>query len=210
MVIHVNRFQRLGRLSNRRLWIAKVAKGSLFAWRPAFHKDSTSTAQVFCRKRYVCVRSCRSAMPCTPVHTENFFDLDPFGRARRRTYRGPYCMARLYVVAFSKNKQQARRLLAETLLCVYNPDSPSGQAPRAQSLIGPAQFASRTNWPFISGLKVIYEHEHFRGRVPSQPWWGGQADRGKTEKTKSEKFEMSKISKSQKTKSLKTFTIIFC
>ena len=146
---------------------------------------------------------------CDAVHSGahgKLFYLDPFGRAQRGTYRWPYCMARLYVVAFSKNKQQARRL-AETLLCVYNPDSPSGQAPRAQSLIGPAQFASRTNWPFISGLKVIYEHEHFRGRVPSQD---GQADRGKTEKTKSEKFEMSKISKSQKTKSLKTFTIIFC
>ena len=48
-------------------------KGSLSAWCPSFQKDSTSTAQVSCRKRHVCVGRCRSATPCTRVRTGNFF-----------------------------------------------------------------------------------------------------------------------------------------
>jgi hypothetical protein len=52
--------------------------------------------------------------------------------------------AALNVVAFSRNNQWARHL-AKPLLCAYNPDSLSGHAPRAQSLIVPAQFGSRTN-----------------------------------------------------------------
>jgi hypothetical protein len=48
----VNRFQKIERLSNRRLWISSTVKGSLSAWRPSFQKDGTCTAQVFCRKRH--------------------------------------------------------------------------------------------------------------------------------------------------------------
>jgi hypothetical protein len=69
----VNRFQKIDQLSNRRLWIAKAVKGSLFAWRPSFQKDSTSTARVSRRKRRVGARWCRSATLCTRVRMGNFF-----------------------------------------------------------------------------------------------------------------------------------------
>jgi hypothetical protein len=69
----VNRFQKIDRLSNRRLWISRVEKGSLSAWSPCFERDRTSTAHVFCRKRHVCARWCRSASPCAPARTGNFF-----------------------------------------------------------------------------------------------------------------------------------------
>jgi len=187
----VNRFQKIDRLSNRRLWISWAVKGSLSSWRPAFQKDSTSTAWVCCRKRHVCVRWCRSTTPCTPVHTENFFDLEPRGRARRGTYKGPYCMARLYVVAFSKNKRWVGRL-ANPPLCVYNPDSPQGTPLGLNP--SSVQLSSLRERTAVSsaGHTVIFEHEHFRGRVPSQD---GQADRGKTENAKFAKFEISKFQK---------------
>jgi hypothetical protein len=188
----MNRFQKIDRLSNRRLWISKPVKGSLSAWRPAFQKDSTSSAQVFCRKRHVCAGWCRSESPCTPVHTENFFDLDPFGRAQRGKYRGPYRMARLYVVAFSKQHRRVRHL-ANPLRCAYNPDSPLGAPPLG---LNPSsvQLSSLRERTAVSsaGHTVIFEHEHFRGRVPSQD---GQADRGKTENAKFAKFEISKFQK---------------
>jgi hypothetical protein len=50
----VNRFQKIDRLSNRRLWISRPVKGSLSAWRPFFQKDSTSTAGKYRRLRSVC------------------------------------------------------------------------------------------------------------------------------------------------------------
>jgi hypothetical protein len=55
----VNRFQKIDRLSNRRLWISRAVKGSLSAWRPCFQKGSTSTAQVSGRKGHVCAPAFR-------------------------------------------------------------------------------------------------------------------------------------------------------
>jgi hypothetical protein len=50
----VNRFQKIDRLSNRRLWISRAVKGSLSAWCPCFQKDSTSTAGKYRRLRSAC------------------------------------------------------------------------------------------------------------------------------------------------------------
>jgi hypothetical protein len=69
----LNRFQKIDRLSNRRLWIARAVKGGLCAWRPTFQKDSTSTADVSRRKRHVCAGLRRLAAGRSTKFTQTFY-----------------------------------------------------------------------------------------------------------------------------------------
>jgi hypothetical protein len=109
-------------------------------------------------------------------------------------------MARLYVVGFSEKDREAS-YLADLPISGYNPDSPSGHAPRAQSLIGPAQFAGeRTNFSY-EGHTVIYEYGHFRGAAFRLSTGHERTDRRKIHKFKFEKFEILKNRKTQKSKS---------
>jgi hypothetical protein len=69
----VNRFRRLGRLSNRWLWISGALKGSLSAYCPCFQKDSTSTAGRYRRLRSVCACSVRYVVRRDPTRRTNYF-----------------------------------------------------------------------------------------------------------------------------------------
>jgi hypothetical protein len=68
----VNRFQKIDRLSNRRVWISRAVKGSLSAWCPCFQKDRTSTAGVSCRNRHVCAGLRRRAVQRLAEITQTF------------------------------------------------------------------------------------------------------------------------------------------
>jgi hypothetical protein len=78
-------------------------------------------------------------------------------------------MARLYVVAFSKPHRRVRHL-ANPLRCVYNADSPLGAPPLGSIPHRSSSVRFENDLRFISGHKVIFEHEDFQGQVPSQPW----------------------------------------
>jgi hypothetical protein len=69
----VNRFQKSGCLSNRRVWISKAEKGSLSAWRPSFQKDRPSTTCNNRRLRSVCARSVRDVAQRNRARRENYF-----------------------------------------------------------------------------------------------------------------------------------------
>ena len=144
-------------------------EGSLSAWRPAFQKDSTSTAHVSRRKRHVCVRWCRSATPGTGVRTENLFDLDPFGRAQR----GNIQRVILYGQAVCRcvfEIQWMRQTLSQPAPLRLQPRlPPSLHAPRAQSLTVPARPLENEPALHMTGHRVIHEHGHFRRRVSPQP-----------------------------------------
>jgi hypothetical protein len=103
-------------------------------------------------------------------------------------------MARLYVVAFLEKNRRVR-YLANPLICVYNPDSPSG--PPLGLTPSSFQLSLLDYEPVSWAQQVIYEHEHFKGRVPSLPVGDGRADRGKMQNFKFAKVEISKIVKSQ-------------
>jgi hypothetical protein len=146
---------------------------------------------------------CMLVKVCDAVHSGahgKLFYLDPFGRAQRGTYRWPYCMARLYVVAFSEKNRRVR-YLGNPLICVYNPDSPSGHAPGAQSLIGPAQ----NELPFHQrGTRLSFNTNISGGEFRLSPGGTGRPMR-QNKKDKFAKFEIS----NPKTKNLKLFTTIF-
>jgi hypothetical protein len=104
-------------------------------------------------------------------------------------------MARLYVVAFSKNKRWVGRL-ANPPLCVYNPDSPQG-TPLGLNPSSVQLSSLRERTGSLAGHKVIFEHEHWGGKFRLSPGGTGRPIAAKRKKpnpknSKCQKFQNHK------------------
>jgi hypothetical protein len=83
----LNRFHNCRQLSNRNQRRTMIrGPGQVRASMAVLNgaEDISATAKFVGRKRHVCVRLCRSATPCTPARTGNFFEVDPPRRLQSR------------------------------------------------------------------------------------------------------------------------------